>query len=245
MLYSMQFNIATWASCLLLLTMLCFGLKAQLAANFTAAPASGCAPLVVHFTDNSTNNPTQWKWNLGNGTVSFLQNPSVTYLIAGQYTIKLVIKNSIGADSITKTQYINVYAKPAVEFTSSTTTGCFPLPVQFSDESTAVNGTIGSWQWDFGDGFSSAQQHPAHIYSATGNYNVTLRVKNSNGCLTTLSKSKYIQISAGVKASFSNTIPNKCSFPVTINFKNLSTGTGSLTYQWLFGDGADSGQVNP
>ena len=245
MQYSMQFSIATRASCMLLLTMHCFGLKAQLAANFTAAPASGCAPLVVHFTDISTNNPTQWKWHLGNGTVSFLQNPSVTYFNPGQYTIKLVIKNSAGTDSITKTQYINVYAKPAVQFTSSTTTGCFPLPVQFSDQSTALNGTISSWQWDFGDGFSSLQQNPAHIYTAAGNYNVTLRARSSNGCLTTLSKSKYIQINAGIKAGFSNTIPNNCSFPVTINFKNLSTGTGTLTYQWLFGDGVVSGQINP
>ncbi len=238
-------RIATKASCLLLLTMLSFGLRAQLAANFTATPASGCAPLVVHFTDNSTNKPTQWKWNLGNGTISFLQNPSVTYFNPGQYTIKLVVKNNAGSDSITKTQYINVYAKPTVQFTSSSTIGCFPLTVQFTDQSAAVNGTISSWQWDFGDGFSSALQHPTHIYTSAGNFNVTLRVRNSNNCLTTLSKSKYIQISAGVKANFSNNIPNNCSFPVTINFKNLSTGTGTLTYQWLFGDGVISGQASP
>lgn len=238
-------RIANRASCLLLLTMLSFCLKAQLAANFTATPASGCAPLVVNFTDNSTNKPTKWKWNLGNGTVSFLQNPSVTYFNPGQYTIKLVVKNNSGSDSIIKTQYINVYSKPTVQFTSSATIGCFPLTVQFTDQSAAVNGTISSWQWDFGDGLSSALQHPTHIYTSAGNFNVTLRVRNSNSCLTTLSKSKYIQISAGVKANFSNNIPNNCNFPVTINFKNLSTGTGTLTYQWLFGDGFVSGQANP
>jgi gliding motility-associated-like protein len=238
-------RIATKASCLFLLTMLSFGLKAQLAANFTATPTSGCAPLVVHFTDSSTNNPTQWKWDLGNGTVSFLQNPSVTYFNPGQYTIKLVVTNSAGADSITKTQYINVYAQPTVQFTSSVNSGCFPLPVQFTDQSTAGNGTIDLWQWDFGDGFSSALQHPTHTYTAAGNYNVTLRVRNSNGCITTLSKAQYIQISSGVKADFSNTIPNNCSFPVTINFKNLSTGTGTLTYKWLFGDGSVSTQMDP
>lgn len=238
-------KIATKASYLLLLILLSFAVKAQQATNFTATPTSGCTPLVVRFKDNSTNKPTQWKWNLGNGTISFLQNPSVTYFNPGQYTVKLVIKNSAGYDSVIKTQYITVYAKPTVQFTSSTTKGCFPLPVQFTNLSSAVNGTISSWQWDFGDGFSSALQNPAHTYTSAGNYNVTLRVKNSNNCLTTLSKSKYIQISTGVRANFTNNTPNNCNFPVTTNFKNSSSGTSTLTYQWLFGDGTVSTQQNP
>ena len=238
-------RIATKASCLLLLTIISFGLKAQLAANFTATPTSGCAPLVVRFTDNTSNKPTQWRWNLGNGTISFLQNPSVTYFNPGQYTIKLVVKSSTGADSITKTKFINVYAQPKVQFISNITSGCFPLPVQFTDQSAAVSGSINAWQWDFGDGFSSTLQNPAHTYNSSGNFNVTLRVRNSNNCLTTLSKSQFIKISTGVKANFSNNAPNNCGFPVTINFKNLSTGTGTLNYKWDFGDGAISILANP
>src|SRR4051812_49113079 len=83
--------------------------EAQLHPDFTATPLSGCSPVVVRFTDLSTGNPTQWKWDLGNGTISFLQNPSVTYFNPGQYTIKLVIRNASGRDSITRQQYITVY----------------------------------------------------------------------------------------------------------------------------------------
>lgn len=238
-------RIAAKASCLLFLTILSLGVKAQLSANFTASPVSGCAPFLVHFTDASTGKPTSWKWNLGNGTISFLQNPSVTYFNPGQYSIKLVIKNAAGADSITKTQVINVYAQPKVQFTGSVTSGCFPLPVQFTDQSTTAGGAIDTWQWDFGDGFSSGQQNPTHIYTSGGNFNVTLRVRNNNGCLTTLSKSQYIKISPGVKANFSNTAPNNCAFPSVITFKNLSTGTGVLNYNWDFGDGTVSTLANP
>ena len=53
--------------------------RAQLNANFSATPISGCAPLLVNFTDLSTGNPTNWQWDLGNGTISFLKNPAVTY----------------------------------------------------------------------------------------------------------------------------------------------------------------------
>ena len=233
------------ASLLLLVTVISFQAKAQLKAGFSASPTSGCSPLIVHFTDESTGNPDTWKWDLGNGTISFLQNPSASYFSPGQYAVKLVVKNGANADSIIKMQYITVAAKPLVEFTASVTNGCYPLPVQFTDQSTAESGTISNWQWDFGDGVASTDQNPSHTYTAAGNYNVTLRVTNSSGCLTTISKTQYIQIGSGVNAAFSNSVPNKCSAPISINFQNLSTGTGTLTYQWLFGDGTSSSLANP
>ncbi len=229
-----------------LLAIFSFSTKAQLTANFTATPLSGCAPLVVSFTDQSTGSPTQWKWDLGNGTISFLQNPSGTYFNPGQYTVKLVIYNAAGDSSvIIKPQYINVYATPVVAFFGTPLAGCFPLPVNFTDQSTAGSGTITTWQWDFGDGTSSNIQNPLHIYAAAGNYNVTLRLTNSFGCIKVLSKAQYIKISSGVHADFSNSAPSGCLMPVNINFQNLSTGTGALSYQWSFGDGGTSTLANP
>lgn len=220
--------------------------KAQLSADFTAIPQAGCSPLVVKFTDQSTGSPTQWKWDLGNGTISFLQHPSVTYFNPGQYTIKLVVRNAAGDSSvIIKSQFIEVYAAPSVAFTGNPLTGCFPLPVNFTDQSIAGNGTITQWQWDFGDGTSSNIQNPSHTYTAAGNYNVTLRLVNSLGCIKSLTKSQYIKISSGVHADFSNTNPSSCNPPVTINFQNLSTGTGVLSYQWSFGDGGTAVIPNP
>src|SRR5689334_4514755 len=158
---------------LILLTTLIFSLspKAQVSANFTATPLSGCAPLVVQFIDSSTGSPTYWKWDLGNGTTSFIQNPAVTYFNPGQYNVKLYVRNAAGtADSITKTQYITVYAQPNVAFNATPLTGCFPLTVQFTDLSLAGNGTITSWEWDFGDGNLSNLQNPSHVYTAAGSY---------------------------------------------------------------------------
>ncbi|NOT93104.1 PKD domain-containing protein [Ferruginibacter sp.] len=180
---------------LIVLLVICsFFSKAQLTANFTATPLSGCAPLVVSFTDQSTGAPTQWKWDLGNGTISFLQNPSVTYFNPGQYNIKLVVYDANGDSNVViKSQYITVNAAPAVAFTGSPLTGCFPLPVNFTDQSTPGSGTITSWQWDFGDGASSNTQNPSHTYTASGNYNVTLRLTNSVGCIKVLSKPQYVK----------------------------------------------------
>lgn len=230
----------------LLIAALSFKSQAQITANFTATPLSGCAPLIVSFTDQSTGNPNQWRWELGNATTSTQQNPATTYFNPGTYTVKLVVRNVAGnADSITKTAYITVHGKPAVTFTGSPLTGCIPLPVQFTNQSTAGSGTIASVQWDFGDGNLDNTDNPTHTYTASGNYNVSLKVTNSFGCVTSLTKPQYIQVSAGVHAGFTNTQPANCDLPSTITFTNTSTGAGTLSYEWDFGDGGTSTIANP
>jgi gliding motility-associated-like protein len=229
-----------------LLAIISFSTQAQLSANFTATPLSGCAPLVVRFTDQSSGSPTQWKWDLGNGTISFLQNPSVTYFNPGQYNIRLVVHNAAGDSSvIIKNQYITINAAPAVAFSGSPLTGCFPLPVSFTDLSSPGSGSIAQWQWDFGDGNGSSIQNPSHTYTSSGNYNVTLRVTNSLGCISVLTKPQYVKISNGVTADFSNSLPANCTIPASISFQNLSSGTGILSYQWNFGDGGTSVLKDP
>src|SRR6476620_7049749 len=87
----------------------------QLSAGFTSSSVSGCSPIVVQFTDQSTGNPLQWRWDLGNGVTSFLQNPSTTYFNARTYNVKLVVRNAGGADSIIQNQFITVYPNPVVD----------------------------------------------------------------------------------------------------------------------------------
>jgi gliding motility-associated-like protein len=238
----MTAKLKTLVCCLLIVVCIAPSLasKAQLAANFSGTPLSGCPPLVVQFSDLTTGNPTQWRWDLGNGTISFLQNPSVTYFNPGQYNVKLVVRNSTGADSVVKSQYITVNSLPTVNFTATPTTGCYPLPVQFTDQTLPGSGTIATWEWDFGDGTSSTLQNPLHVYNSGGNFNVTLRVRNSSGCVRTLTRPQLIQINNGVTANFTNTAPNSCNPPANINFQNLSVGTGGISYQWAFGDGGSS-----
>lgn len=238
-------RIANRAIGVIILLFLSFFLKAQTKANFSANTTSGCSPLIVSFTDLSIGNPTKWKWDLGNGTTSFLQNPSATYFNAGAYTIRLIVTNGKFSDTLTRVKYINVYSPPTIDFSASTTTGCYPLPVQFTDKSTDVYGNIKNWQWDFGDGFSSTLQNPLHVYSGSGSFNVTLYVRNNNNCQNIASKSRYINISTGVKAAFSNSNPTSCTTPITINFTNLSSGSTALIYKWQFGDGTESTLPNP
>lgn len=219
--------------------------KAQLNANFISSVQSGCSPVVVQFTDVSTGNPTEWFWDLGNGVTSTQQNPGTIYINPGSYNVKLRIKNSTGQDSVIKNNYITVYAKPVVSFTASPTSGCAPLNVSFKDLSSGAGGTITNRQWDFGDGTTSTATNPNHIYSIQNNFDVSLTVTNSLGCRQTLLQKKMIDVGGLVKADFSYTYTNVCKPPAVVTFTNLSSVSGTATYQWNFGDGTNSTLTNP
>ncbi|HEY6170206.1 MAG TPA: PKD domain-containing protein, partial [Verrucomicrobiae bacterium] len=71
-----------------------------LTADFTASPLLGIVPLVVTFTDRSTGNPVSWDWNFGDGSPhSSEQNPTHIFLLPGDYTVTLTVRNSAGASS--------------------------------------------------------------------------------------------------------------------------------------------------
>jgi PKD repeat protein len=77
-------------------------------ADFKGEPLSGAPPLEVNFTDLSTNTPTSWSWDFGDGGTSTIRHPEHTYSADGTYTVSLTATNSFGSDTETKTDYISV-----------------------------------------------------------------------------------------------------------------------------------------
>ncbi|MFA6923575.1 MAG: PKD domain-containing protein [Bacteroidales bacterium] len=216
-------------------------------ANFTANDTDGCGLLVVHFTDLSTNVPTSWDWDFGDGTAhAFIKNPTHAYFSSGIYTVRLIATNVSGSNTKTKTNYIIVHKPPTVDFSANIFSGCSPLTVNFTNLSIQGDTTITTVQWDFGDGNSSNQQNPTHIYSNAGTFNVTLTVIDANGCVKTLVKSNYITASVRPTASFTNSQPLSCTAPLSVTFTNTSSGgVPPYTYFWDFGDGTTSNAINP
>jgi gliding motility-associated-like protein len=228
--------------CFVVILFITISAKAQPKAAFTSDINSGCLPLVVHFQDQSTGNPTQWIWNLGNGTLSQLQNPTATYFTPGTYNIKLVVKNTSGADSIVKNQFITVRSNPLPAFSMSDSSGCFPKPIQFTDKTMAVSGNIIQWTWDFGDGNVSTIQNPVHTYTQPGNYSVTLKVINNFGCEKTITRTNVINL-GNTAAGFTFINNDPCNAPANVSFSNSSVTATS--YKWDFGDGSQSILANP
>ncbi|AKB36571.1 cell surface protein [Methanosarcina siciliae C2J] len=79
-------------------------------AGFSADVTTGTAPLTVTFTDESTNDPTEWAWDFGDGGTNDQQNPVHEYTAAGTYTVTLAATNSAGSDDEVKTDYVTVTA---------------------------------------------------------------------------------------------------------------------------------------
>ncbi|RYZ00798.1 MAG: PKD domain-containing protein [Chitinophagaceae bacterium] len=233
-----------YALALLLLLGCALPAFAQPTVDFNAAPRIGCSPLLVNFINMSstTGNPT-YRWELGNGVISTQQSPSTTYVTPGTYSIKLVVENSQGKDSLTRQSFITVLPSPTVDFSAVNNIGCTPLNVQFSDATTTI-GNITTWNWDFGDGSLATTANPSHLYTVSGLYNVTLLVTNNNGCTRSITKPQFVNVADKPVADFTESNPVNCVVPHTVNFTNTSTGTGN-SYQWNFGDGNNSTQASP
>ncbi|WP_304019311.1 PKD domain-containing protein [Methanospirillum hungatei] len=181
-------------------------------ADFDGTPRSGCAPLTVQFTDKSSDSPTMWNWDFGDGGIipasteenvtceggacpppNTLQNPRHTYTVPGTYTVTLTASNQFGATgTVTKQAFITVESCPAIkaDFDGVPRSGEAPLTVSFTDRS---SGNPTMWAWDFGDGATDMIANPVHTYTKEGKYTVTLTASSKYGS-DTVSKSEFITV---------------------------------------------------
>ncbi len=215
-------------------------------ANFSASVTEGCASLTVRFTDLSTNSPTSWAWDFGNGQLSDQKNPTATYTTPGVYTVRLTVQNGRGVNGTVKTNYITVFPSARIDFSANTTVSCIPAVIRFQNGVVLQGpGTITSYRWDFGDGTTSTDANPVKTYTTLGFYTVSLTITTDNGCTVTSNRTRFIRIIGGVTPNFDFSRLDACNTPIGINFNNQSTGPGALNYTWSFGNGGNSTDKNP
>jgi gliding motility-associated-like protein len=128
------------------------------------------------FTNNSTNavGGMVYKWIMGDGTELTTRDVTYSYKKAGVYNGKLVVSsNIICADSTLFTAII--YPNAIAAFTVAPT--CINLPAKIVNNTADTLGSPISYLWGFSNGQSSTLRNPpVQVYSATGNYNITLSV---------------------------------------------------------------------
>lgn len=215
---------------------------AQLNADFTANITSGCSPIQITFSDNSTgNNIVYRRYVFGNGNYSQGNATSVvsTYINAGQYSVTLIISDGVDTASITKTDFISVFQKPTANFSLvGANFGCINYNACFNNNTILGSSGIVSYTWDFGDGSGLVyQETPCHVYSNSGSFGVSLQLVDSNGCADVFYQNNLVFIPPAPVAQFAVTGPSySCSAPFTANFTNTSTGTTALQYTWNYDD---------
>ena len=207
--------------------------------DFTGSPRPGPIPLNVTFTDLSTNSPTSWIWNFGDGQYSTLQNPTNTYSSAGNYSVRLEVANEGGSNATEKAGYVFTYIPAVANFTNSTgypRTGPASLTVYFTDQST---GSPYNFLWHFGDIAivnTSTMQNPGHTYDTIGLYSVNLTVANPYSS-SSLVRTGYINVTTPIPEVyiFPNTTSGYAPLPVLLEGLASNSPTSWL---WHFDDGS-------
>ena len=216
---------------------------AEFAANNTSIATGGS----VQFTDQSSNNPTDWAWTFDGGTPSgsTSQNPAIAYNTAGTYTVSLTATNSVGADTETKTAYITVIDPPTAEFTADNTLIDEGGSVQFSDLS---SGNPNTWAWTFEGGTpaSSSVQNPAVSYTTPGTYTVTLIAGSAYGSDTEI-KTGYITVNNIVVLPVAEFTADATTIneDESVQFTDLSSNATSWAWTFSGGTPASSTAQNP
>jgi PKD repeat protein len=127
-------------------------------------------------------------WNFGDPgsgeeNTSDNNNPDHTFTAPGTYTVRLTVTDDNGNADVADST-ITVNAPPNEPPTAVIgSISCNGMNCQFDDDSTDPNGaeTIAEWNWIFGDGGSSIDRNPSHVYRIQGPYAVTLTVKDNRG----------------------------------------------------------------
>lgn len=196
--------------------------------DFTSNVASGCAPLSVQFINQTANQGAnityQWAFEGGSPATSTDANPTVSFATPGLYGVTLTATNSVGAVVVEKANFIEVKSPPEAVFGAFITGNS----VFFSNQSQNAQ----TWQWNFGDGESSQEQSPTHLYTAPGFYTVTL---TATGICGNDVEQQTVVIVGPPEADFMANATEICPGD-TVWFTNLSQN--AATWNWLFPGGS-------
>ncbi len=179
-------------------------------------------------------------WSFGDGSTSVGETPNHFYTDEGVYDVNLTVTSEFGCENDT-TISIEQFATPVANFTA--TNGCLYDSVSFENLSEiAAPYAISTYSWSFGDGTTTADLSPTHLYGMDGVFNVQLVTTSENGCVNTITLPLSVYPTPELNATAATVCQNQGT-----SFLNTSViPTGSLdSWSWDFGDGASSTLMHP
>lgn len=155
-------------------------------AQFTADPAFGYPPLVVHF--DASNSISQdgaiisYSWDFDDGTTDRGSTVYHTFYNKGSYDVTLTVVDSAGAVGEISHTVEALNRAPTAQFTVFPHIPQRKTQTQFdASQSDDQDGYITDWQWSFGDGTSKTGEVVSHNYELAGTYDVHLTVIDNDG----------------------------------------------------------------
>jgi len=223
----------------------------------TASRLSGPAPLSTTLFANGSYDPDghmgNIEWRSSNGGSYFGSPAYFSFSNEGSYTVTLKVYDSHGAfaEETLGIEVGGANQPPVAQVSVTPTSGDAPLTVQFSSTgSNDPDGSIVSYNWNFGDGASSTSTNPAHLYTSIGTYTATLTVTDNSGASATASA--VITVNAVSAASLRTAISMSGSKKRGVESVKavvvVSNGDGGVersaivTGRWTLPDGSSFGR---
>jgi len=191
---------------------------------------NGSSPIVKTYTQADST-------YISNGNTFYVYKlpQDVSFTEVKDYTIE-VTTEKLNSDGCGNTEVIpidfSVYSSPDPDF--SAIAGCEGSETSFTDLSNSNGRELKTWLWDFGDGTTSNEQNPKHVFTQGKIYNVTLTVSNNTSC-PPVPRTKQIKVFK--KASVGFEVTGACIGDQFIfTDKTVSQDGGVKTWIWDLGD---------
>lgn len=204
----------------------------------SAAPI-GCVNTSIPFSVSTDVAIAAVIWDFGDGTpLDSTVSPIHHFEQSGTYTVTVTVVSSGNQCSKSSTTNITIVERPNASFTGNFT-GCSPLP--FITTNTSIGNTYQTW--NFGDGNTSAQANPQHLYVVAhdSTFTAALIAYNDNGCADTAYQ--IITVYAQPKAAFTMSDSTHCQTPTLVSFAN--TSQNSIGAWWNMGNSYSTTNINP
>ncbi|MBN2746316.1 MAG: T9SS type A sorting domain-containing protein [Bacteroidales bacterium] len=209
---------------------ICVTVHPQLNIDILASDTSFCTGDSI-LLQTQSNGPGISNWSI-NGIIYNNITTLKKDFPSGNYNVTLSVQNICGID--TATANFTYYQTPSSNFSANITSGCTPLNVQFTNDTTFP---AQHYNWTFGDGIVANQLNPSHIYNGLGSFSVSLIAKDTiNGCLATKTYPQLINVTCGSPCSVVSSIVSQGNGFICLGDSLLlSSGTvlSTYSYQWI------------
>jgi gliding motility-associated-like protein len=156
---------------------------------------------------------------------------NVVFDTVGTFPVTLTITENGCSEEYTSDVY--VYEKPVANYGLASPVACVMQYVHFIDSSKKDSPL--SYQWDFGDGSTSGEPNPYHIYETLGSYLTSVIITTAHGCSDTFDLQDTIIVLPAPTAGFTVTPTDTSVFYADITMTDQSSGTSACAVYW--GDG--------
>lgn len=182
-----------------------------------------------------------YNWYLNNSNVSSNMSPKIKSNKIGSNDLRLIVTSTNGCNNSVLVS-VEAYPLPQMSFDYADT--CLGDNTNFGSTSSISSGSISASNWKFNDGTTASGVLTSRVLPATGEYSLVLTGTSDKGCRDSVSRSFSI-----MPLPVLNIAANPLSGcqPLLVNFENTSTiASGTIaSYQFDFGDGNSSTQMNP